>query len=74
MNINSFTGAKEIGKAGKVVSNHVVSFPSAEEREARTKLKNDFAVLFSEVRGGNVADFISVIDIGRQFGQKSLKM
>lgn len=49
--------------AGQVVSDEIVGLPAAKQGEAGTDLHLDRVVQDLEVRGGDVADLVPVVDV-----------
>lgn len=53
----------EVFVAWQVIANDVMGFPSPKKREAGTDLHLHRVIQNKEVAGGDVSDFISVIDV-----------
>lgn len=53
----------EVFIARQVIADDVMGFPASKKREARTDLHLHRVIQNKEVAGGDVSDFISVIDI-----------
>lgn len=67
------TRAVEKLVAGYIVADNVVGAPTAEEGEARAQLQLDHVAVVTQVRRGNVANLVAVIDIGGGGRQQRLE-
>lgn len=73
MNMNiELTQGVEVLVAGQIIPNDVVGLPATKQWEARTNLHLHRVIEDLQVRGGDVSDLISVVDVLRRRRKNSL--